>query len=331
MSFLKLSYHVKIPLSSPMTFKSRFIISLALSALLLGVFFYNTSVGKIFQVIRDLSIPPIGMAMVFTLLSILIRVFRWQLLLSVIHKPSFANASAATFMGYALSTLLPARAGEVLRPLYLAAQEGMSRTITLSSAVLERLMDLPLILLFALFIFDRKLFLFLALMGFFLFFSFLYAIKTKRARLEGWAKGRKRPFWRRVFLDLSRALDLLPRGVKGVMIWGLTFLIWFSVALQNYAILKAFHLALPFGSNFALIAAMGLGFVIPTPGGVGGVHKSLQVLLHSFYNVNYHVASAVALILHAESMGILTLIGVGYILKRKVWWKDFWQGAKINR
>ena len=56
-------------------------------------------------------------------------------------------AFETTVIGFAASFLLPARAGEVLRPYLLAKREGLPPTACFATIILERLLDLVTVLL----------------------------------------------------------------------------------------------------------------------------------------------------------------------------------------
>src|SRR4029077_3214782 len=72
---------------------------------------------------------------------IVIRSWRWQYLLEPLGPTRFVNAFRATVVGFAASSVLPARAGEVIRPYFLARHERMSATGAFATIVLERLLD----------------------------------------------------------------------------------------------------------------------------------------------------------------------------------------------
>ena len=57
-------------------------------------------------------------------------------------KTRFSVAFRATVIGFAASFLLPARAGEVIRPYVLARREGLSAPAAFATIILERLLDL---------------------------------------------------------------------------------------------------------------------------------------------------------------------------------------------
>src|SRR5204863_7424459 len=86
--------------------------------------------------------------------NLVIRAWRWQYLLEPLGHTTFANAFRATAVGYAASSILPARAGELIRPYFLARQEHMSETGAFATIVLERLLDiLTVLVLLASFVF----------------------------------------------------------------------------------------------------------------------------------------------------------------------------------
>ena len=91
-------------------------------------------------------------------LNMVIRALRWQYLLEPLGHASFANAFRATAVGFAASSILPARAGEVIRPYFLARHENMSATGAFATIILERVLDvLTVLVLLAsyVFVFDR--------------------------------------------------------------------------------------------------------------------------------------------------------------------------------
>jgi len=78
------------------------------------------------------------------------RAARWQYLLRPVGHVHFVPALKTTNIGFAASSLLPARAGELLRPYLLARKEGLSATATFATIIVERLLDtVTVLLLFA--------------------------------------------------------------------------------------------------------------------------------------------------------------------------------------
>ena len=70
---------------------------------------------------------PLLLAVVVTGVTYAIRALRWQYLLAPIGPTRFSTAFRTTVIGFAATFLLPARAGEVIRPYLLARQRGPQR------------------------------------------------------------------------------------------------------------------------------------------------------------------------------------------------------------
>ena len=90
------------------------------------------------------SIPSV----VITLLGFVLRVVRWQLLLSPVKKTKFWNAYHPMMIGFALNCLLPARMGEVGRPAVFSKKEKVPFFKVLATVGAERVFDLVVLLLF---------------------------------------------------------------------------------------------------------------------------------------------------------------------------------------
>lgn len=127
---------------------------LALAAGLVLVFFRNVDLRVVGGEIMRARLPWLAVSLATTLVSLVIRSLRWQYLLEPLGHASFGNAFRATAVGFAASSILPARAGEVIRPYFLARHENMTATGAFATIILERVLDvLTVVALLASFIF----------------------------------------------------------------------------------------------------------------------------------------------------------------------------------
>ena len=255
------------------------------------------------------------------------RAVRWTWILRPIGRVPFLPAFRATAVGFAANTVLPARAGEVIRPALLARERGLPFSALLASIVFERVLD-ALAQLF---------FLGLALasppstsMGFLSsgrirwivaavaamaivvalfavvwrptterFFEMLFRILPERIRpaarhivhafLDGFAS-----------LKSPRLLALVAAGSFGM---------WLAINLQIYAVMRAFGLELPLTAAFVVTTAAVMGLAVPTPGGLGSYHAAVQFALMNFFHVPVAVATSVAMIAWAVSFVPISVIG----------------------
>jgi len=302
-------------------------LSFGVFVLLGGVFFalflYKSDLGKVWGHVKTARWDFLLLGMTSNILSILVRVWRWRLFLAPAKKDSsWKVLTVATFGGYFISTVLPGRLGEVIRPLYAAAREGIPRVTCLTTAVVERFLDmLTLLVLFGIYLwlyrpetaaYSLDMLVRIASIGIgglILLFIVLLVLATSATRF------RMPRFLQRHYESFRTGLQALKGfGTLGGLV-GLSLLIWLLVAVNTWCVLLAFDLRLPWVVPFMLMAVSAVGFLIPTPGGIGGVHKAFQVGLVVFHGVNYDLATAISIIGHLLSMGPIALIGfAGFVL-----------------
>ena len=120
---------------------------------LLVVFVRSVNVAEVWGETRRANPWLLLLALVSTGVTYVVRALRWQYLLAPIGPTHFSTAFRTTVIGFAATSLLPARAGEVLRPYLLARREGLNATAAFATIILERLLDLiTVLLLFAWFV-----------------------------------------------------------------------------------------------------------------------------------------------------------------------------------
>ena len=85
-------------------------------------------------------------AVVFVFVGFVVRVIRWQLLLSPIKQTSFFAAFHPLMIGFALNIVLPARLGEVARPAIFGKKEHAPFSKVLATVGAERVLDVFVLL-----------------------------------------------------------------------------------------------------------------------------------------------------------------------------------------
>jgi len=134
--------------------KTRFVFSLVLGVLISAVMLYlalrNVSLSEVSRSI--LRIDPIWILLTvpIIMLSFLSRALRWKVILKSSGDISFAGAYHPLMIGFMLNCVLPARAGEIARPIVLKKIEDVPFSTGLASVAVERFFDiLILLILFA--------------------------------------------------------------------------------------------------------------------------------------------------------------------------------------
>ncbi len=73
--------------------------------------------------------------------SYVVDAWRWMVILSPAEQPSLLQCLRSTFIGLFANDILPAKAGEVIRPYLLSRWAGVPLSLSITSAVLERIFD----------------------------------------------------------------------------------------------------------------------------------------------------------------------------------------------
>src|SRR5262245_52472746 len=130
----------------------RTIIVVALAVGLIAWFLHNVDLGSVAADIIRAKPEWLLLSLATMFVNPAIPSWRWKYLLEPLGTTSFGSAFRATAVGFAASTVLPARAGEVIRPYFLARQTRyaahgqMSATGAFATIIVERLLDIVTVL-----------------------------------------------------------------------------------------------------------------------------------------------------------------------------------------
>jgi uncharacterized protein (TIRG00374 family) len=311
----------------------RTLVVLALAVGLLTLFLSNVDMRRVGSEIAHARVEWLALSFATMLGNLAIRAYRWQYLLEPLGHVRFGNAFRATAVGFAASAVLPARAGEVIRPYFLARYEQLSATGAFATIILERLLDIVavLVLLAAyVFVWGRDLQLtnpvafgllkwagMTATAGAFAALGVLFFLAGSPERLGRVAErlaavvpsfaGRIA----QIAEKFARGLVAIrsPRRLVVALMW--SFPLWLSIAVGIWAVAVAFRLAIPFTGSFLIIALLVLSVaVVPTPGAIGGFHEAFRYGATTFFGAPEDAAVGAAIVLHILSIGPSLLLGL---------------------
>ena len=132
------------PNPRPSILRSRaFYLTLAgiFAAVLLYFSFRNIKWAQVWETLAHASLKLILVWLVIVTFALVLRAWRWRVLLSAEGAVDFATVFWATSAGYFGNNFLPFRAGEVVRTLIISARTGMSKSFVLTTALSERTFD----------------------------------------------------------------------------------------------------------------------------------------------------------------------------------------------
>jgi uncharacterized protein (TIRG00374 family) len=275
---------------------------------------------------------------VVTALTYVLRALRWQYLLAPIGPTRFVNAFRSTVIGFAASFLLPARAGEVIRPYLLARKERLSATAAFATIIVERLLDVvTVLLLFVVFVFTMdgddvsgdpsalarvKLGGQVAALASLAGLALLFSLSRHPERIGRWALRVERILPRRLALvvagfveSFAQGLAVMRQPVRLLVALAWSFPIWLSIAAGIWLTSLAFHITFPFAGTFLVTMLLVVGVAVPTPGAIGGFHAFYQLAVQAFFGAPDDRAVGAAIVLHAISFVPVTILGIVFMAR----------------
>ena len=264
-------------------------------------------------------------------ITYVIRAYRWQYLLRPIGPTRFRTAFRTTVIGFAALGVLPARAGDVLRPYLLARQEGLSMSATFATIVMERVLDLIAVLtLLAVYVWGladsaslpasllRPIKVSSALAGAaaLVLMALMWVLATHPERTGRLVFSAARVLPRAMaerLAGLARtfssgfAVAREPRALASALVW--SFPLWLAIAAEAWLVTIAFGIDMPFAGTFLLQALLVIGVAVPTPGAVGSYHEAYRIGVTTFFGAANDAAVAAAIVTHAISYIPVVLTG----------------------
>ena len=293
----------------------------------------SADLGRVAGAVMGARLDLIGLAVLAMLATYLARAVRWCYLLEPLGRVRLGIALRATVMGFAATAILPGRVGEVLRPYLLARREELSVSAAIGTVVLERLLDLAVILT----IFGLSVSMFdprpgVAQSG---LLAGLYggatiaagfvlgtlglacaaatspvAVGRIVARLTSVLPGSLPERLARGSHRFSEGLGAMRR--PGPLVWATvwTVAIWTSIVAGFWLVSVAFGIEMsPAGAGIVLVLVV-LGVAVPTPAGVGGYHAAFQIGTTVLFDAAAEDAVGAGLVAHAVSFVPVTVAGV---------------------
>jgi uncharacterized protein (TIRG00374 family) len=305
---------------------------------LLAFAFRNADLGKMWAETRNADPLLLLLAVAVTAMTYAMRAWRWQSLLAPIGPTRFGTAFRTTVIGFAASFLLPARAGEVIRPYLLARREGLNATSAFATIILERLLDLAtVLLLFAAFMFTAgpgvlrgdqgelaniKFWGAMSALAAVAGLAVLFALAGHPERLGRAALRVEHVLPARLAHMVAAFVETFAQGLAvmrrpGRLLAALaqSFPLWMSIAVGIWLTSRAFHITFPYPASFLVMTVLLVGVAAPTPGAIGGFHLAYTFAVVTFFGVPQDRALSAATVLHAISFVPVTLLGVLFMMR----------------
>lgn len=257
-------------------------IAFAIAAVFIGIIFKDIDFDKLQKGFANAHFTWIFLVFVVTILSYVIRAIRWNILFEPMNlKISNFNAFISVSLGYFFNLGIP-RSGEIVRATSLYKLEEIPVEKSLATVVLERIVDLLVLLIFIglNLIFNYEVFFSFLKMGNFsvsysLIFAFFGGILLMillffllRKKLESYSFYQKiKAFLANFYQGLLSIFKL--KKVGAFLVYSL--LLWLCYFMMTYGLVLAFEETrfIAFRLSIFVLVAGSLGVIFPAAGGLG--------------------------------------------------------------
>jgi uncharacterized protein (TIRG00374 family) len=246
-----------------------------------------------FSTIRNIHWGWLAASIVITILTFLFRAFRWQVLIGPIKHIDIGSLFTTTLMGFT-SIFLLGRAGELVRPLWLARREKVSVSASFATIIIERFIDsMMLIGLFSIALLTVSVSSESA--------STLMAMKSAAWYIVAFSAGAiVFFFFFRTHVDLVASFIPFPKIAAQVKHFGhgLAFLqdgrrfagvllhsvvLWMLIALQAWLAMRAVNIDMPLAATTLVMVGAAIGSVAQIPGIGGGFQAGFAFCMTTFF------------------------------------------------
>jgi len=251
------------------------------------------------------------------------RALRWQALMRPIHRVPLRRLGAYMLVGYLANNVLPARLGELVRSHYLGDREGISRSATLGTVVVERVVDTVVLVgigAAAILILNvRGVVVSAILVGVAIAGLLCVALAVALAahRLPGAGKVAAR-LERRAVGVATRLRDglrvaAIPRTLAAAAI--LSVVAWSCTVIAVLAVGQSLGIQLTVGEGALLAAGTNLATAIPSgPGYLGTFEYAGQSIALAF-GLGASEGLALALLIHVLTLAVSSLGGAAALVR----------------
>lgn len=317
----------------------------ALFILLAAVFLYffarSVSWPEVLRSVAGVKWPLFALSCLLSGLHFFTRSLRWKFLLKH-EKPEarYVNMVKGNVVGFTVTFLFPGRLGELVKPLYLAQKEDMSKGYVIGTVVVERIFDMSTMCLFlGLFLLARPLYAgrfslgaeSLARLnlwglvgtafavGLLAFALAVYFFREKALAAAAFLvrplPERPRAWLLNLFREFIEGLKFFRSGAELAVYAGLSAVVWLGIIFFYWVFFLAYGLKVPFFLMVPYIFLTMVGASIPTPGMAGGFDYFSKLGLTTLYGAGPDQAVAVTLVTHALQVVVTCLAGYAIVAR----------------
>lgn len=297
-----------------------------------------SSLGEAFREAKYIYIFP---TVIILFIAHYIRAIRWEVLLSPIKRVSVLNLFSANMIGFMANNVLPARLGEIIRPVMIAGKEKIKVSTSLATVAIERVFDILGVIVIASLLFcflpsdnetnSQAVILQLKKWSAIMAFLGICAITTLFL-LSLYPKKAGAVFEKLLFVFphhlRDKLVNMLQSFISGLqvfdhktkLLWAgaLSIVIWLLNAASIYVLCYSFDIGLSFAGSCFVAVCLALAVALPqAPGFIGVFHIATQKSLDVF-GIDLSSAQSFAILLWAINFVPITITGLLFLWREGI-------------
>ncbi|MFH1107067.1 MAG: lysylphosphatidylglycerol synthase transmembrane domain-containing protein [Candidatus Micrarchaeota archaeon] len=290
---------------------------------ILAIVLQKAGPENILEALSKVSPQTIATALLFALFSLVLKTFRWHFLLRRLDGVRYRDSFLIFCGGVVLNEVLPVGSGELARAQFVKRIKGTSRTKVLVPLMLERSLDVFVLLLFSLLgigLLGNRFDVFLPVVALAIaFVAVLLFVPGIAPKISLWLsfldRGALKPAYSRLTamslsFDESLSAYAKSRSFLAFMFF-LTLLAWASEALTYFLLSNAVGAEMPFAVVLPLSSVSWLvGAFSFLPGGIGARETAYALLVSSLGYASFATGISASLLYRGVAYAILTFFGV---------------------
>ena len=297
-----------------------------------------SSLGVAFSEAKYIYILP---TIIIMFVAHYIRAIRWEVLLSPIKKVSVLNLFSVSMIGFMANNVLPARLGEIIRPIMIARKEKIGVSTSFATIAIERVFDILGIIVIASLLFCflpsdnqansqaviHQLKKWSTIMAFFgictIAILFLLSLYPKKAgavfeKLLFVFPHHLRDKLVNLLHSFISGLQVFDHKIKLLLVGALSFVVWLLNAASIYVLCYSFDIGLSFAGSCFVAVCIALAVALPqAPGFIGVFHIATQKSLNVFA-IDISSAQSFAILLWAVSIVPITVAGLLFLWREGI-------------
>lgn len=307
--------------------KKSIFIGITIGLVCLAIWIYLIDFAELKYYLQKINLLYLIFFSLFYIFAYLLRSIRWKIIINPVYRMGIREAFAYFMSGMLINYLIPIRAGEIAKSIFLKKNEDVSISYSLPTIFIDKLTDLfPIILIIVLVpilgvqLNDVLRGFIVAIFVLYLIFVFILIFSMKNRDLMHTILMKTRiilpkRFEKRLesfFYNFVDGMNILKGRVKDtLLVYGLTFVAMLSEGFFIYMVFKGLGYS---QNNFIHIlfgyTLMNLTYIFPTPPAQIGSNEFMWVVIFSFaLGIDKNLTGAAVAIAHILTGLIIFIFG----------------------